>query len=171
MAIKRSIVIDGVVTSLSMEDIFWEEVDRRARQQGLPWQDFIRRMLSGVQNVPNRSAAVRETLLRQLREEASRPQQDKFETWWKVRTPSGHREVGTRGGRLVVGRSAVCDIVVDDREVSRRHLLLAFDGETWWATDLESKNGTWLQGSRVQAVRLKKGMCLEIGNSLLMFLN
>jgi pSer/pThr/pTyr-binding forkhead associated (FHA) protein len=78
--------------------------------------------------------------------------------------------MGIRETRIVVGRSAGCDIVLDDSEVSRKHLLLSFDGETWWATDLESKNGTWLDGRKVQVVRLKASLVLKVGNTALTLL-
>jgi predicted DNA-binding ribbon-helix-helix protein len=170
MITKRSIIIEGKVTSVCMEPAFWEEIDRRAELNNLPWQDYMRRLLSGVHDVPNRSAALRETLLRQLVAENLLGRGQQLASWWLLKTPGGSREAGARGVRLFVGRHASCDIVVDDREVSRRHLMLAFDGDSWWGIDLESKNGLWSGRKKVPLVKLARGATVRIGDSELSYL-
>ncbi len=170
MISKRSIIIDGKVTSVSMESAFWEEVDRRAELNNLPWQDYIRRLLSGIHDVPNRSAAVRETLLRQLVDEAFRGRGEKLASWWRLKSPISSREIGARGVRLFVGRHGSCDIVVDDREVSRKHLMLSYDGDFWWGIDLESKNGLWHKGQKNTAVKLEAGKIVRIGDTEVSYL-
>ncbi|MEZ4599576.1 MAG: FHA domain-containing protein [Syntrophotaleaceae bacterium] len=167
---KRSIIIDGGVTSISMEPIFWDEIDRRADRMGLPWQEYMRRLLSEVRDAPNRSAAVREALVNLLRDESMQAKGHRMEAWWLLRTPSGEREVCTRGFRLFVGRTASNDIVVDDPEVSRKHFMLAFDGDRWWAVDLGSKNGIRLYDNRIPSVRMEYGVSLEFGKSRLVLL-
>jgi predicted component of type VI protein secretion system len=65
-----------------------------------------------------------------------------------------------RGGRLVrvlswdrdrlcVGRSPGCDIVLSAPSVSRRHALLVRQKDGFEVWDLESANGTWVNGTRV----------------------
>jgi hypothetical protein len=54
-----------------------------------------------------------------------------------------------REGRAVVGRSALCDIVVAHEFVSRRHAVLSRDDGRWWLEDCGSRNGTWVNGRRV----------------------
>ena len=66
-------------------------------------------------------------------------------------------------GRIVVGRSRGCDVVVPEPTVSRRHLeLRAIDG-AWLAVDLGSSNGTWLMGRRVGRARVTPGDELMLG--------
>src|SRR6185436_5834154 len=48
--------------------------------------------------------------------------------------------------KTVIGRDLDCDIVLDDDRVSRRHAHLIFVDGAWWLADLDSKNGTTLQG-------------------------
>ncbi|GBC84420.1 Transcriptional regulatory protein GlrR [bacterium HR11] len=64
----------------------------------------------------------------------------------------------------VLGRDAVqADYVADDATVSRRHCELTVGRDGVWVRDLGSKNGTWLNGRRVQAGILEPGDRLEVG--------
>jgi hypothetical protein len=67
-------------------------------------------------------------------------------------------------GRLVLGRSRSCGVVLDHPSVSRRHLELQPAGEHWEAVDLESLNGTWLDGRRVARARVRRGDALVLGD-------
>jgi hypothetical protein len=51
----------------------------------------------------------------------------------------------------VIGRSAVCSVVVDDLRASAEHAAIAWSGERWEVRDLGSLNGTWLDGRRLAA--------------------
>src|ERR1700759_3663537 len=48
-----------------------------------------------------------------------------------------------------IGRSAPADIVLEDSEVSRAHCRLSLDGDELMVTDLNSPNGTFIDGARV----------------------
>lgn len=50
---------------------------------------------------------------------------------------------------LTIGRSADCDIVLDDRQVSRIHARVLWRGNHYEVEDLGSKNGTHLNGRDV----------------------
>lgn len=52
---------------------------------------------------------------------------------------------------LIVGRSSVCDIYIDDTKLSRQHFVLESDGERLYVMDLQSRNGTTLNGIRVNS--------------------
>ncbi|HPL81714.1 MAG TPA: FHA domain-containing protein [Anaerolineaceae bacterium] len=47
---------------------------------------------------------------------------------------------------LVIGRDASCDVVIPDRQVSRRHARITKSGAIVMLEDLGSKNGTYLNG-------------------------
>ncbi|MEX0718441.1 MAG: PAS domain S-box protein [Planctomycetaceae bacterium] len=53
------------------------------------------------------------------------------------------------GKEVVVGRLADCDIVLPDETVSRRHARFFRDGDRWCVEDLQSRNGTFVNGSRI----------------------
>jgi pSer/pThr/pTyr-binding forkhead associated (FHA) protein len=53
------------------------------------------------------------------------------------------------GERLVVGRQAGCEIIIDARKVSREHAAFIFRNGRWYVEDLGSANGTRINGSRL----------------------
>jgi hypothetical protein len=71
---------------------------------------------------------------------------------------------------LVLGRDASCDIVLDDANVSRQHAQLTQDViGTWKLTDLNSTNGTLINGNRVTNALLRDGDGITIGVTVLEF--
>jgi hypothetical protein len=65
---------------------------------------------------------------------------------------------------VTVGRSRQCDVVVVEETVSRFHAELRHDdGDTWTVRDLDSTNGTWLNGTRVEEARVCGGDVLRLG--------
>jgi hypothetical protein len=71
---------------------------------------------------------------------------------------------------LVLGRDSSCDIVLDDANVSRRHAQLTQDViGTWKLTDLNSTNGTRINGNRVTNALLRDGDGITIGVTVLEF--
>ncbi|HEY6458793.1 MAG TPA: FHA domain-containing protein, partial [Polyangiaceae bacterium] len=69
--------------------------------------------------------------------------------------------------RLLVGASPACDLVLSDREVSRRHLALELDGRRVRVTDLGSSNGTTVHGVAVVAALLAGGEDVHLGGTTL----
>ena len=65
---------------------------------------------------------------------------------------------------VLVGRRSRCDIVIQDPRVSAHHcqILLDSDGH-WYVKDLDSTNGTFVNGQRVSVERLNPGDELRIG--------
>jgi hypothetical protein len=68
---------------------------------------------------------------------------------------------------LVIGRHPSCDVVVADETVSRRHAQLTFRDGGWVLQDLDSTNGTRLNGQYVGRCRLRAGDQLGLGERLL----
>lgn len=50
---------------------------------------------------------------------------------------------------LIVGRSNVCDIYIDDTKLSRQHFVIENDSGTLYIMDLQSRNGTLVNGIRI----------------------
>ena len=61
------------------------------------------------------------------------------------------------------------DLLLDNPQISRRHLQIANRNGTFTATDLNSTNGTYVNGQRIQAVILNDGDILNIGPYRFMF--
>lgn len=68
-----------------------------------------------------------------------------------------------------IGRSRECDVQLNDTNVSRRHAEVTREGDTWWITDLDSTNGTEVNGRRVDRARLEDGDRIRIGGTDLAF--
>jgi pSer/pThr/pTyr-binding forkhead associated (FHA) protein len=77
----------------------------------------------------------------------------------------------TLDGYAVVGRHALCDIVLDDITVSRHHAEVERDGEKFTIADLRSLNGTYVNGERVEQAELTSGDALQIGRFRLVFVS
>src|SRR5262245_51617475 len=72
-------------------------------------------------------------------------------------------------GRTVIGRDPRCDIVLDDDRVSHRHAQLAFADGTWRLADLDSKNGTSIQGKETREAPLGPAGWISFGGLLARF--
>jgi FHA domain len=68
---------------------------------------------------------------------------------------------------LVIGRNPVCDIVLPGPAVSRRHARLTFRDGTWILQDLDSTNGTVVNGALVGRCKLEPGDRVIIGDEQL----
>jgi hypothetical protein len=68
---------------------------------------------------------------------------------------------------LLVGRHPSCDVILGDTSVSRRHARLTFRDEGWVLQDLDSTNGTRVNGVLVGRSRLHPGDQLALGAQLL----
>ena len=73
------------------------------------------------------------------------------------------------GQVTVIGRGSEADIIVDDSGVSRRHLEIRLMQGHAIATDLNSTNGTFVEGHRVDAATLMDGNTLTVGRTRIMF--
>jgi diguanylate cyclase (GGDEF)-like protein len=81
------------------------------------------------------------------------------------------RMVPMEAASVVVGRDDVCDLVVADEGVSRRHLRLSRTPAAGWEVeDLHSTNGTSVNGVQVQRRLLADGDRLLLGRTVLKFL-
>jgi hypothetical protein len=74
-----------------------------------------------------------------------------------------------RGERLTLGRDDACHYVIADRSVSKRHAELERRDDGWVIHDLQSRNGTRINGWRVPAQRLRPGDVVELGASAFVF--
>jgi len=71
--------------------------------------------------------------------------------------------------RVVIGRSKDCDIQVADPNVSRRHAEVRQEGAAHWVVDLDSTNGTEVNGRRLKRAKLRPGDTITVGSTELVF--
>ena len=67
-------------------------------------------------------------------------------------------------GELTLGRSLECDVRLDDEGVSRSHLKLSRDNDGFVIVDLDSTNGTYVNGSKIHRERLVDGDRVQVGS-------
>ncbi len=72
---------------------------------------------------------------------------------------------GVNEGRILLGQSAVCSVRLTDRSVSRRHAALRRTVEAWRLEDLESTNGTRVNGVRIKEALLSGGELVTLGST------
>jgi pSer/pThr/pTyr-binding forkhead associated (FHA) protein len=70
---------------------------------------------------------------------------------------------------VVVGRSVQAKVNIEDEGISRRHFQILRDGEDYVIKDLNSRNGTWLDGRRVFAEKLRHDDRILAGRTLFLF--
>ena len=66
-------------------------------------------------------------------------------------------------GTLVCGRSSRCHLVLDHNTVSRRHAELRVNGADVEVVDLASRNGTFIDGTRVDRGHVRPRSVLALG--------
>src|SRR5512136_2230420 len=68
---------------------------------------------------------------------------------------------------FVVGRGEDCEVVLPDRQVSRRHFRIVRDENGYSVEDLGSKNGTYVNGAAVRgSVQLQDGDEIQVALSV-----
>lgn len=68
-----------------------------------------------------------------------------------------------KGSRITIGRDSGADMRVDEPSVSTRHAMVVVAGSSVTLHDLESRNGTWVNGERVQLSTLRHGDVVQFG--------
>ncbi|OGQ14851.1 MAG: hypothetical protein A2138_21255 [Deltaproteobacteria bacterium RBG_16_71_12] len=84
-----------------------------------------------------------------------------------VRGPQSGCTLQLSGSRVRIGSAATCDVRIDDPTVSRVHCVLHLDGEVPRVVDMDSTNGTVVNGVRVRDADLPTGALLTLGASAL----
>lgn len=104
---------------------------------------------------PERQAALEDALegTRRLRlgelVDAHQPHRP-VQTAWLEDASGQHYPLEPDPGVARVGRSIENDIVLPGQRVSRYHAQLRFERGRWWVYDLQSTNGTYLGGRRIE---------------------
>lgn len=75
-----------------------------------------------------------------------------------------------KGDVVVVGRQRYCDVVLSNSAVSREHARLTRATKGWIVEDLQSRNGVWINGKRIEKPTLLRPQdSIQIGESTLVY--
>jgi hypothetical protein len=81
-----------------------------------------------------------------------------------VRPREARRRIVSEAEPIVVGRAPACDVVLDSPEVSRNHCRIEALNGAVLVTDLGSRNGTFVNGTRIEApLSIRSDDEVEIG--------
>ena len=79
------------------------------------------------------------------------------------------QEVELSGSRVVAGRMGDAGVRLDDATVSRHHAAFVRRGDAWWVVDLDSTNGTRVNGISAAEQQLRVGDRVELGEAVVEF--
>lgn len=92
----------------------------------------------------------------------------------RIIVAAGGRTAGTyllHPGRLIIGRTAVNDVQIDSRFISRHHCQILTTPQHCVIEDLDSSNGIYVQGRRVHFHNLNDGDIVTIGQHELLYVD
>ncbi len=69
----------------------------------------------------------------------------------------------------IIGRANDCDFIIDGKEVSRRHARIYYENGKFHIEDLNSTNGTFINGKQITKAELKHNDEINIGNFTIIF--
>lgn len=92
-----------------------------------------------------------------------------FEALATVTVSDVQHDVALKGDRVDIGRLAESGIRLSDVNVSRAHATFVREGIGWAIQDLDSTNGTFLNGERVERESLKDGDKIQVGATELIY--
>ena len=71
---------------------------------------------------------------------------------------------------FIVGRDQKCDLTISEQAVSRQHARFERTADGFIVTDLDSTNGTWVNGKRIETQILRSGNRVRIGGRIFKFI-
>ena len=81
----------------------------------------------------------------------------------------GEKFTLTEDAPYVIGRGSQCSLQLIDRGLSRNHLRIEYGAAGFVATDLESSNGTFVNGVEISSVSMTDGDIITVGETEMKF--
>jgi pSer/pThr/pTyr-binding forkhead associated (FHA) protein len=86
----------------------------------------------------------------------------------RMNGPQQDRRIDLPGTVCSLGRDPTADIRLEEESVSKQHARLTFEADTFHIEDLESSNGTYVNGRRVHGrTELRPGDLVRLGAVIL----
>ena len=87
-----------------------------------------------------------------------------------INGPTKGRSFDLNAEALFIGRSSINDIQIKDKAISRKQLKIFSIGNKFFAEDLKSTNGTYINGKIItpgEGFELSEGDTISIGNTFI----
>jgi serine/threonine-protein kinase len=109
--------------------------------------------------------------LRRFRTQAGASKSDPVRIWSSAPSvvltmPATGKQIRLKNAVTLVGRSSECDLVLKSAAVSKRHCQIFAEDKQIWIEDLQSANGTMVNGKRIERCQLQDGDRVEIAGHL-----
>jgi len=78
------------------------------------------------------------------------------------------KQFDVAGEPATLGRSPNADVQIQDNNISREHCVISYSEGKHHLTDLKSKNGTYVNGTKTGHAELEVGDKIEIGATVIM---
>lgn len=86
----------------------------------------------------------------------------------RYKLPNGEeKKIKLEKSKTTLGRGLNVDLTIQDRLSSRLHCAIELKDNAWHISDLKSRNGTFVNGERIQEARLNVGDRIRIGETVL----
>jgi diguanylate cyclase (GGDEF)-like protein len=72
--------------------------------------------------------------------------------------------------QIIIGRSSKCEIQIDEESVSRSHCSIKRTGRVITIRDMGSTNGTYVNDSQTDEIKLRDGDLIKVGQTIFKFL-
>ena len=80
------------------------------------------------------------------------------------------RQVNLKGPITTIGRDPTCGVHIDSLGVSRHHAAIRWMGNRYVVVDMASRNGTFVNQSRIRESTLRNGDAIGVGDCKIRFL-
>jgi predicted Zn finger-like uncharacterized protein len=72
--------------------------------------------------------------------------------------------------RVIVGRGSEADLIIPDLEVSRQHCAIEIEDNKTILRDMNSTNGTFVDGEKIDFIKLEDRTEIQLGQSALLYM-
>ena len=79
------------------------------------------------------------------------------------------RKIDLDDSEIIAGRDSKCDISISDNNLSRFHFKISCVNSNYIITDLGSKNGTFINGNKMNTKTLSNGDIISAGHNKILF--
>jgi pSer/pThr/pTyr-binding forkhead associated (FHA) protein len=80
------------------------------------------------------------------------------------------RQVSVSGRLTTIGRSEGNSLIIDSDLISRQHAVIDWDGDHYALIDAGSRNGSYVNGRKVERQELRNGDMIALGDCEIRFL-
>lgn len=90
---------------------------------------------------------------------------------WAWLRPKGENKAGfpLNKSQVIIGRDVICEVMINNESVSRKHAEIVRLAEGYLLRDLGSRNGSYVNGQRVQEYLLQENDTVAIGDVQMLF--